>query len=326
MEADRTAAARLAAPFHAGECAAQERVGVRARMEKVGASMVREYMPEQHREFFPLLPALFAGAADNDGRLWASVLWGAPGFVRSQNPTTLRVQARFADSDPLAAALRPGTPIGLLGLQFETRRRNRANGEIAAADTDGFTFGLWQSFGNCAKYIQMRTQSVASSEPPGVALIGGADLTDAALALIRRADTFFIATAVDESQGVAYGADVSHRGGRPGFVRVEPGGIVTWPDFRGNNFFNTIGNLAVDRRAGLLFIDFDRGDLLHLSGQAEVLWDAPELERIPMAERLFRFVTERHVFRPSGLPLRWALCEQSPNLDASGVWPPTASR
>ena len=132
------------------------------------------------------------------------------------------------------------------------------------------------------------------------------------------ARTFFIATAVAVSHGAAHGADVSHRGGRPGFAQVAPGGELSWPDFQGNNFFNTAGNLVVDSRAGLLFIDFESLDLLHLSGHAEVIWSEPAFDGCTAtAQRQFRFAIERHVFRPNGLPLRWSLLEPSPYLSAA---------
>jgi uncharacterized protein len=313
-----TATANRGAPFHAGEQAAQERAGVRAQMEKVGAVVLRDYMPEQHREFFPLLPTLFAGAEDAQGRIWASVLWGREGFVSSPTPASLHIDALTAPDDPLASSLQPGKAIGLLGLQFETRRRNRANGSVAAVDERGFDFALAQSFGNCAKYIQTREQrGPVQSTRPAPATQGGAHLPDAAIALIRRADTFFIATGTRPENGLAHAADVSHRGGRPGFVRVNDHGSLAWPDFQGNNFFNTIGNLVADGRAGLLFIDFERGDLLHLSGTGVTDWDAAPLSG---ARRVMRFHTEHHVFRPGALPWRWSLKEPSPHLDGTGVW------
>ncbi|MGH8807264.1 MAG: pyridoxamine 5'-phosphate oxidase family protein [Noviherbaspirillum sp.] len=303
------------APFHAGEISAQERTGVRAKMEKVGNAFLRNYMPEQHREFFALLPTLFAGGSDADGCLWASLLWGDAGFVQSPAPASLRVGAHLLPDDPLAAMLQPGAPLGLLGLEFETRRRNRANGVVAEVDAQGFTFTVQQSFGNCHKYIQTRERIASpSGEQAAAPLKGSGPLPDAALTLIRQSDTFFIATAV------AHGADVSHRGGRPGFVQVDAQGVITWPDFQGNNFFNTIGNLLADGRAGLLFIDFERGDLLQLSGRAEVLWDGPEVERFQGAQRMLRFSTEHFILRQRALPLRWSLCEPSPHLEATGIW------
>jgi predicted pyridoxine 5'-phosphate oxidase superfamily flavin-nucleotide-binding protein len=321
MDTDRTLIARIAEPFHAGEREAQERAGVRSQMEKIGGVVLRDYMPEQHREFFPLLPTLFLGAADATGDLWASVLWGEPGFIQSPDAVTLEIGAHLQADDPLAAILQPDAQLGLLGLQFETRRRNRANGTVAAVDARGFTFALRQSFGNCPKYIQTRDQLAGMPvEKPEQAIAGGGALPDAALALIRRCDTFFVATAADVSTGAAHGADVSHRGGKPGFVHVDAQGLITWPDFQGNNFFNTIGNLTADGRAGLLFIDFERGDLLHLSGHAQVVWDGPEVAAFSGAKRLLRFAAARHVFRPRALPLRWSLREQSPHLQATGVW------
>ncbi|HEY0844674.1 MAG TPA: pyridoxamine 5'-phosphate oxidase family protein [Noviherbaspirillum sp.] len=309
------------APFHRGELQAQERAGVRAQMEKIGSIVLRDYMPDQHREFFPLLPTFFIGGSDEAGRIWASVLWGAPGFVQSPDPTTLRIAARLPEEDPLAAVLRPGTGLGGLGLQFETRRRNRANGVVADVDAHGFTLKVQQSFGNCPKYIQTREQRAwapVMADVPAVA--GGRQLPEAALALIRQADTFFIATAADEERGVSHGADVSHRGGRPGFVAIDAEGAMIWPDFQGNNFFNTIGNLLADARAGLLFLDFASGDLLQLSGRAEVVWDGETVARFAGAKRLLRFLPERHVFRPGRMPLRWSLSEVSPHLAATGTW------
>lgn len=312
---------RRPAPFHLGEQRAQERAGVRAQMEKVGAVVLREYMPEQHREFFPLLPTLFVGAEDVMGQVWASVFWGEAGFVSSPDPATLRIDARLQAGDPLRDAIQPGAALGLLGLQFETRRRNRANGTVVSVDARGIGFALKQSFGNCAKYIQTREQiHDAPIEPPAAVVTGNASLPAAAVDLIRHADTFFIATAAGPVNGPAHGADVSHRGGRPGFMQVDNEGRLSWPDFQGNNFFNTIGNLAADDRAGLLFIDFARGDVLHLSGRAETDWDGPDIARLAGAKRVLRFTTERHVFRQRAMPLRWAVQEQSPHLEATGVW------
>lgn len=309
-------------PFHPHEMAAQERIGVRGQMEKVGKLVLRDYMPEQHREFFALLPTFFVGGSDARGDVWASVCWGDAGFVTSPHPTLLRIGAHLQADDPLALSVREGAPLGGLGLQFETRRRNRANGVVSAVDAQGFTFAVQQSFGNCAKYIQTRT---LLAPPPAVqavpALRGDGRLPAAAKALIRHCDTFFIATSVANTEtSAAYGADVSHRGGRPGFVHVDAQDVLTWPDFQGNHFFNTVGNLLADARAGLLFIDFEQGHLLHLSGRAEVVWEGPQVEGFAGAKRLLRFAPERHVFRQGALPLRWTPCESSPHLAATGVW------
>ena len=59
---------------------------------------------------------------------------------------------------------------------------------------------------------------------------------------------------------------MSHRGGKPGFVGVQ-GDTLAIPDFRGNRFYNTLGNLLGDPRAGLLFVDFASGDILQIQGR-----------------------------------------------------------
>src|SRR5205085_3392298 len=107
-----------------------------------------------------------------------------------------------------------------------------------------------------------------------------------ARAQIEAADTFFVASAActAETNG---GVDVSHRGGPPGFVRVE-GHTLTIPDYRGNRYFNTLGNFVSNPRAALLFVDFNSGDLLHLQGTVEILWDGPEVRASPAAQRLWR--------------------------------------
>jgi len=308
-------------PFHRGEIAAQKRAGVRTQMERAGAIVLRNAMPDQHRELFTKLPTLLLGSSDADGRVWASIVWGKSGFITSPDANTLQVAARLQHDDPLSAMLKPGAEFGALGLEFETRRRNRANGLIAAVSAEGFTFAVQQSFGNCPKYIQTRDfVTCEAAEERTSAVSGGGTLTADARALIRRSDTFFIATMAEASAGLAHGADVSHRGGKPGFVDIGQDDVLTWPDFTGNNFFNTIGNLLADGRAGLLFIDFERGDLLQLTGKAEVLWDEEEVSRFAGARRLLRFRPERHVLRNHAFPLRWSLREQSPYLEPTGTW------
>ncbi len=86
--------------------------------------------------------------------------------------------------------------------------------------------------------------------------------------MIETADTFFLGTT-----HATAGNDASHRGGAPGFVRVADEGQLWWPDYPGNNMFNSFGNLAADPTAALLFLDFRAGVILQLSGTATVCWD-----------------------------------------------------
>jgi uncharacterized protein len=122
------------------------------------------------------------------------------------------------------------------------------------------------------------------------------------------------------------GADVSHRGGRPGFVKIEDDRSFLVPDFTGNFFFMTLGNLQLNPRAGVLFIDFETGDLLTLTGTAEVVWGGDELKAIDGAERAWRFRVEAGWRLREALPLRWAFRELSPNSAITGTWAEAQAR
>lgn len=296
-----------ASPFHAGELEAQARAGESSR----GAG-IRDFMPDQHRDFFALLPYLFAAGRDAQGKPIATVLSGPEGFVTSPTPNELAIAALPASGDPADAALGVGAPIGLLGLDLRTRRRNRANGVVGERGDRGLNVAVSQSFGNCAKYIQVRQHEIV----PGAAAatteeLGGLDV--AANALIAQSDTLFIAS------GSESGLDISHRGGRPGFVRIE-GGRLTVPDFAGNSYFNTFGNLLREPAASLLFIDFARGDLLQLQGIAQVIWGGPELVGLDGAKRLLHVEVTRAWRRKAALPLRWSEPEPAPTTLATGTW------
>lgn len=319
--------------FHQGEEQAQDRFGLRARLAATGGKMIRDFMPEQHRDFFRQLPFLVVGSLDKNARPWASILAGRPGFLSTPDPRLLQVAARPGYGDPLADNLKPGAPLGILGIQPETRRRNRMNGRVTLLGDQGFQVAVDQSFGNCPKYIQARAPRFVA-EPETMAekrpvMAEGPELSDRAAALVEGTDTFFIATAsARPEQGGADGIDVSHRGGRPGFVRVrrENGRtVLTAPDFSGNFLFNTFGNLAVNPRAGILLVDFATGDVLTLTGTAEVLWDDPETATFEGAERLMRFTVEEGRWIENAVPLRWSDPEPSPYLDETGTWDKAAA-
>ncbi len=314
---------RETSPFHAGERAVQERLGVRERLERQGRQMVRAFLPAQHRAFYAGLPWLLVASADGQGRPWCSALCGEPGFLSSPDPGHLRVGALPCAGDPLSGNLVLGAHVGLLGLDPATRRRNRLNGRVAAADCGSFLVTVDQAFGNCPQYIQARKPTSVAPQPGP----GRAERLDAldgpAVTLIARADTFFVATRADPTgdDPATAGLDASHRGGRPGFVRVEEDRrTLLIPDFSGNLHFNTLGNLLLDPRAGLLFPDFETGELLHVTGEAEIIWDGSQVQAFRGAERLWRFRVSEGVRLPGALPLRWALIEPSPNLDATGTW------
>jgi predicted pyridoxine 5'-phosphate oxidase superfamily flavin-nucleotide-binding protein len=309
-------------PFHAGELAIQARMGVQERMDKQGRRVIREFLPEQHRQFFAQLPYVIVGTVDGSGHLWASILVGEPGFLSSSDGLTLRVAARSLFGDPLATTLADGIDIGLLGIELHTRRRNRMNGVVTATHADGFEVRVGQSFGNCPQYIQARIYELGEFDPTAAKPIHEITvLSEPERTAIATADTFFIATAYrDTSAGRASGVDVSHRGGKPGFVRIDDDRTLTIPDFSGNCHFNTFGNLELNSRAGLLFVDFEQGNRLYLTGTAEVIWEDAEIGIYAGAERLLRFHLERGYRIEGRLPLRWSAPEFSPFLNDTGSW------
>ncbi len=321
---------RDSSPYHPGEMAVQERAGARLIAERVGRRVIRDHMTEQHRAFFAALPYVFMGSLDRQGRPWATILSGAPGFLRSPDPRQLLVSALPFPGEPARDDLRVGAPVAFLGIELHTRRRNRLTGKITALDDAGFTFGVDQSFGNCPQYIQARAPEAFSPPArPSVRMLGPC-LDDRSARIVARSDTLFIASASPGAgaDDPVEGADVNHRGGRPGFVRVETvdgRSVLTFPDFVGNSAFNTLGNIALNPRAGLLFIDFQTGDLVTLTGQADVVWDGPELEGFVRAERLVRVRVEEAHHLVAALPWRWTAPERAPQIQATGDWQAVAT-
>ncbi|WEX90108.1 pyridoxamine 5'-phosphate oxidase family protein [Sinorhizobium garamanticum] len=306
-------------PWHAGELALQTRFGVEARMDEVGRRVLRDHLIDQHREFYPLLPMVVLGAVDQDGDVWATLRAGRPDFLHAPDAHRLTVDLAREPADPTEAGMEDGASLALLGIDLATRRRNRLNG-ILSRHPRGFDLSVGQSFGNCPKYIQLRQVQFVRDpwEPPAAAPTWSSELDAPARALIRQADTFFVATYADLPGGRQ--VDVSHRGGRAGFVDVGEDGWLTIPDFIGNRFFNTLGNIALNPRAGLVFPDFSTGGLLQMTGAAELMFDHPDGKPLEGAERYWRFRPRRIVWRPDALPIRYDFAEWSPFALATGTW------
>lgn len=308
-------------PWHTGERLMQQSAGVAERMEVVGSKVIRDHLPEQHRSFYELLPYVLLGTVDDQGLPWATLVEGAPGFVQSPDSHALHIASLPAEGDPARPGLHTGAAVGVLGIDLNSRRRNRMNGVIGVADSHGFTVDVVHTFGNCPKYIQLRAVEPASQ---GLRSLNNVvqrsnQLDETTRAVIRNADTFFVASYVDGDAGKR-SVDVSHRGGNTGFVRVE-GNVLTIPDFTGNSFFNTLGNLLINPVAGLLFIDFESGDVLQIVGSVELILSGPLLAEFAGAERLWTVTVEQVVRRASALSLRWQFEGFSPHSLAMGSWP-----
>jgi predicted pyridoxine 5'-phosphate oxidase superfamily flavin-nucleotide-binding protein len=299
------------ATYHSGEIAVQERAGLAT---QAGFSLggIGESVPPVAAEFLAEQPMIVVGGTDGGGRIWATQLTGAPGFLRVPDPRTLVVDALPLPQDPLADVLTAATPagepgagqpvrIGMIAIEPATRRRMRINGRVHRHG-DSLHVALDQVIANCPKYLQKRDhRTVAAGEAAATrAVTGGTALTAAQQRAVSAADTFFIATASGQGD-----ADASHRGGNPGFVTVLSPTLLRWPDYTGNAMFLTLGNLMLNPAAGILVPDWGTGSLLHLSGTARTVWDADEIARVPGAQRLVEFSVEAVREISAASPLRW---------------------
>ncbi len=302
------------APFHSGELLAQQLAGGGPR-----GFAIRDAMPDQHRDFFAMLRYVLLATTDENGWPVATIVTGPQGFLSSSDPENLHIGTTAVWQQQMLPLLQPGKPVGMLGIDLSTRRRNRVNGMIDHIDGDGMHLSVTQSFGNCPKYIQLRHVEDAATEKTATEVHVFDGLDGDMQAMIAQADTFFVATGSGvhaESEG---GIDISHKGGRPGFVRID-GNTLTIPDFVGNRYFNTLGNLQLDQRAALLFVDFTNGNLLHLQGTADVVWNSDEVQQIAGAERLWCFHVRQGQLLKKAVALRWTLQEFSPATENTGTW------
>lgn len=308
-------------PFHAGELALQRRLGVAERIGAFGSKVVRNFMPDQHRDFFAQLPFILTGSVDKAGDVWASLATGPAGFAHSPTPTTLSIRAARDGDDPADEGLDDGASVGLLGIELHTRRRNRMNGTLHRADDGGFTVDVEHSFGNCPKYIQLRDYEIVPSSGARPPVDWLASLDEQARETIRAADTFFVASYVDREDGHRQ-VDVSHRGGKPGFIRIDANDRLVIPDFVGNHYFNTLGNILANGKAGLLFVDFSTGSLLQMSGDAQIDLDSDSTAAFSGSEHIWSFTPRRIVRRAAATHLRWRLREDglSPFNLTTGAW------
>ncbi len=256
--------------FHEGELAVQRRAGVTAEADRLTGMLAPADLRGGLGRFLTGRTFAALTARDHDQRLWISPLAGAPGFLLPRSATVLDIAAVPGPGDPLHG-LGAGQAVGLLAIEFAVRRRARVNGTLTAAGPDGLRIEAEQAYGNCPQYISPRLLQPAGGAEAGAgaAVRRGTGLTAGDRALIGAADTFLLGTTHPER-----GNDASHRGGTPGFVRVEDGELW-WPDYPGNNMFNSFGNLAVDPAAALLFADFGTGRTLQLSGAAVLEWTDP---------------------------------------------------
>jgi len=290
--------------FHSGELELQTRAGVRETANRVARS-IYSFVPPAAGDFLQQQRLVVLAAVDAQERPWASLLTGPAGFARRIDEHTVRIDALPAADDPLATGLRTGSLAGIMVPDFATRRRLRVNGRLEAVN-GAILLHVDQAYSNCPKYIQLR---VPDHEPAGIRprlMERSASLQPRQCDWIRGADTFFIATLVPGE-----GADASHRGGMPGFVKIEKQELI-WSDYPGNAMFNTLGNIVKHPLAGILVPDFATGSSLQLTGRVRIDSDPARSSGGTQNELHVRFMPDEVVQMEDVLPQRLRLVEYSP--------------
>ena len=291
--------------FHEGELLVQDRAGVRGEARRVG-QMVRVQIRPDIRPWLAERRFVILAAETVGGTVWVSILAGPPGVVRSsEDGARLEVTVLPDPTDPIAPAISSQSAMGVVAIDFVTRRRNRVNGIVRPAGS-GFALEVQEAFGNCQKYIHAYTplpDGPVSRESPRIS----ERLDERQKHWIEQAESLFLGTTHPDA-----GADVSHRGGAPGFVRVTGPRQLVWGDYSGNLLFQSLGNAAVHPHAGLLFVNGETGSTLQLTGSLEIDWSPEAAASIPGAERVLRFSIDQVVERPGAIPLRWTRGQSSP--------------
>ncbi|MET0319288.1 MAG: pyridoxamine 5'-phosphate oxidase family protein [Duganella sp.] len=306
--------------FHAGERAVQERAGERHIAEQ-RLGLVADAVMAGARPFIARQFMVVVASVDSAGRVWASLLFGKPGFAHAEGPSLL-IEAPFGErdaADPLWANLDAGSSadadadvqLGMLFIDLGSRRRYRVNGVVRHVNRRQIEVAVREAFPNCPQYIQRRELQPRASAVVPVAPVQtarGTSLRGTVADIVRRTDTVFVASR--HAQG---GADASHRGGHAGFVTIVDEHTLRIPDYRGNSLFNTLGNLAVDPHAGLVILDFDGGQLLQLTGTATLLWDqADATGQTGGTGRCWEFQVEQWILHDTPLALAWRYLDASP--------------
>jgi len=305
-------------PFHEGEKYVQERTSERDVALRNGV-IVGRTIPSRAIPFLAQQRMLAIGSVDDRSWVWGSLVFGVRGLASSPDGRSVVIDRTRIDDgrdDPVWSHLRVGAGVGLLAIELSSRRRLRINGVVNVLDNRRVEVSVREAYPNCPKYVQRRylheNPLTAGPDDPHARASGasGVALDEVRLRVVEAADTLFVA-----SRHPDRGLDVSHRGGAPGFVRVVDSRRLRIPDYPGNGMFNTLGNFMVDDHAGLVFPDFEHGQILQLTGTAAVHFDEEEDPRQPTggSHRYWEFNIARWLDRPVMTRLAWELQDASPH-------------
>ena len=294
--------------YHAGEREVQSKAGARMMADQVGRMVTAKLVPAA-MAFMAQQDRAYVAVQDAEGHVWTTLLMGERGFAVAPDSGSVEV-ALEVDSLKGTRLESEGSvaQVGLLFIELGTRRRIRVNGPAQRLGKKLY-LQVGETFFNCPKYIQRRVEK-AEPRVVGDATGEGTYLNGHVEGLIRRSDTFFVGSISQQGR-----LDVSHRGGPQGFVEVLPGSVLKVPDYQGNNMFTTLGNFVDNPKAGMLFVDFETGELVELTGRVEVAYgmkEPEELDRSTGTGRYWYFTVERWRIMPAEPRMQMDFIDPSP--------------
>jgi uncharacterized protein len=305
--------------YHDGERAIQALAGRQAEAQALGG-MIAPRLSFPSAKFLSSQSFAIASSVDSANRVWASLLTGPPGFLEVLSAQSLYIHCDVPPHLPLSESIKatasPIASLGLVVIDLATRARLRLNGTVTERSASGISLELRQVYFNCPMYIQRRAlKSLDSSlggnsspAEPSVAATRSTQLSYHQSQLISQADTFFIASLNSASSD----ADASHRGGFPGFVKVISSNAIAFPDYSGNNMFNTLGNIYVNPQVGLIFINFEESSTLQITGRAKILWDTEIVSSFLGAERVILLRIDQVLESSENGSMQWEFVDYSP--------------
>ena len=254
-------------PFHEGERRVQQRAGAVQEADRNGAR-ISAHIPAGAIPFV-MQQSLLTLAILDKGAMWCLPIVGQAGWMSATRESIhLDLEQAIAPIDQrILSAAEDRQFVGGVVLDFATRRRLRVNGRLERVSDKLLVLTVVESYPNCPKYVAQRTL-IWSADAPAAFFEKGESLTAEQRETITTTDVFLIAT-----QHPSRGLDTSHRGGNPGFVVSPSAGTISFADYPGNSLFNTLGNLEVDPRTGILVPDFKNGTALAMTGTASVDYD-----------------------------------------------------
>lgn len=289
------------------------------------------YLSPRAGDLLQRAPLVALGTLDAEGRPWTTLWGGQAGFAGPVAESIIGLRA-LVDSkgDPVVKELlgnQNGTinenmfqpaerMVSGLAIDLENRLRVKLFGRMLAGSlNDGdvaqaqLVVKIEESLGNCPKYLNKK-HIVPSQSAPTI-LSDTPQLTQAAIELLSRADMIFVSSAHGKTD-----MDTNHRGGPPGFVRVESnnpsGAVLVYPEYSGNRLYQTLGNLQVNPRAGWVVPDFESGDVLYVTGDTQILVGKEAADVLPRSNLAIRLTITAARYVQNGLAFRGVPGELSP--------------